>query len=218
MSVPAMDVAVVTGGHPFDENGFADLLRALRADGIHAHLQDLADFVQAPTEVRRAYRAVLFYFFPQADPDPLTAAALADLLSTGQGVVVLHHALLAYPGWAVWDAVVGAGGSGTFTYHPGRRLAVAVAAPAHAITTGARGWEMTDETYGMAFSEGASASTPLLVTDHPESMRCIGWARRCGSSRVVCLQSGHDAGAWAMAGFQRVLARGIVWSAGDDVG
>lgn len=209
-----MDVAVVTGGHPFDEAGFADLLRTMRADGINARVQDLADFVQAPTAVRRAYRAVLFYFFPQADPEPLAAAALEDLLSSGQGLVVLHHALLAYPGWAGWDAVVGASGRGVFTYHPGRRLAVAIAAPEHAITRGACGWEMTDETYCMAFSEGASENTPLLVTNHPESMRCIGWARRCGSSRVVCLQSGHDTGAWAMPGFQRVLARGIVWSAG----
>jgi type 1 glutamine amidotransferase len=214
MSVAAMEVAVVTGGHPFDEAGFADLLRVLRADGINAQVQDIDDFVHAPTAVRRAYRAVLFYFFPQADPDPSVAAAWEDLLSTGQGVVVLHHALLAYPGWAVWDAVVGAGGRGTFTYHPGRRIAVTIPEPAHAITCGVRGWEMTDETYCMAFSEAASASTPLLVTDHPESMRCIGWARRCRSSRVVCLQSGHDAGAWAMAGFQRVLARGIAWSAG----
>jgi type 1 glutamine amidotransferase len=210
-------LAVVTGGHPFDVIGFHDLLRQVGGERIVPYVQHLEDLASAAPETLRGYDAVLFYFFPMGAPvdDGQTwhagrpRAAIESLIAMGTGLVVLHHALLAYPGWELWDRVVGCSGRDRFTFHPGRAFRVSVAEPAHEITTGIVPWTMSDETYCMPEPEGA----PLLRVEHPDSMPTIAWARRCGASRVVCLQSGHDALAWTAPGFRRVLANSIAWAA-----
>jgi type 1 glutamine amidotransferase len=54
----------------------------------------------------------------------------------------------------------------------------------------------------------------LLTTDHPKSMKTLGWVRQHRNARVFCLQSGHDGVTWASPEFRTVLERGIRWCAG----
>jgi hypothetical protein len=48
-------------------------------------------------------------------PDTQTAQDMVNLLDTGQGLVILHHAISAWPGWEGWAEVTGA----RFLYRPG---------------------------------------------------------------------------------------------------
>lgn len=217
MSRPPQRLAVVTGGHPFDVPGFHSMIRAIAPPGFDIVIQHLDDLASSPIQVLRGYDAVLFYFFPQDGPNDQGLPghqgkprwALEQVLQMGTGVIVLHHALLAYPQWELWDQVVGISGRSRFTYHPGQSLSVRIADPAHAITQGLEGWDMVDETYQMTEPDGV----PLIQVEHPHSMRTLGWARHHGPSRIVCLQSGHDADSWSTAGFQQVLRRGVAWAA-----
>jgi hypothetical protein len=211
-----MKLAVVTGGHPYDVIGFHALLRDVCANDIIPYTQHLEEFASSPLKTLREYDAVLFYFFPQNGPiddapgqigRPLSA--LESVLDAGTGLVVLHHALLAYPGWETWDRVVGCRNRHRFSYHPSQTIAVTNVAPDHTITEGIRPWEMVDETYCMSEPEG----TPLLTTAHPLSMRTLGWVRKIGDSRVACLQSGHDDSSWRMSGFISFLSRSLHWVA-----
>jgi type 1 glutamine amidotransferase len=179
------------------------------ADDFTPYVQHLEDFATSPPEVRRGYAAALFYFFPQASPPPETATAIEALLDEGLGCVVLHHALLAYPDWPVWDEVVGCAGRERFTYHQGTRYEATVVGD-HPIVDGLGDWEMIDETYVMP----EPAGTPLLRAQHPLSSTTIGWAHTCRSSRVVCLQPGHDPGAWAQEGYRSFLSRALRWVGG----
>jgi hypothetical protein len=99
--------AVVTGGHSFDIVHFTNLILNLK--GVQPYIQHIDDFTSSSQEIRDGYDVVLFYIFMQDIPTdegnpwwagkPLTA--LTHLGVSGQGIVILHHALLAYRGWSV---------------------------------------------------------------------------------------------------------------------
>jgi hypothetical protein len=216
MSAEPVRTAVVTGGHRFDVPGFHRLFRGL--EGIDAYIQHLDDFASAPEEVRDAYDTVVFYTLFSGTPGdeglPWHAghprSALEHLGATPQGIFVLHHAILSFLGWDVWYGITGIGENLT-SYHVNQALDVHVAHPGHPITAGLAAWTMTDETYVM--NDPGAGSTPLLATDHPNSMRTLAWTRQYCNSRVFCFQSGHDNQTWANPSFREVIARGIRWCA-----
>lgn len=201
--------AVVTGGHPFDVPSFHRLFRDLPE--VDAYPQDLDNFIHDWGAVRGKYDVVVFYNMHMDTPEPACAAALQELSASGQGIVVLHHALLAWPKLSLWSRVCGIDERG-FGYHMDQRIAVHVANPAHPITQGLEDWTMTDETYTM--SDCGPDCDVLLTVDHPQSMATTAWTRLHGDTRIYCLQLGHDQTAWAEPGFRTVLGRGILWAAG----
>lgn len=210
-------IAVITGGHAYDVISFHQLFRHM--PGVDAYVQHLDDFSGEPAERRDAYAVLVFYTMftdPSQDVAPRQAArhraALERLGQAGQGIVILHHALLAYPDWPAWDEIVGIPGRDLRSYQHGERIRIELADPQHPIVQGVAAWEMTDETYDMP-SAGADSHL-LLTTEHPRCMRTIAWTRQYRQRRVFCFQSGHDQAAFADPSFQRVLAGGVRWCAG----
>ena len=216
-SPQAVPIAVITGAHPFDVPNFYRLFREL--EGADAYVQHMENFASSRPPVRDAYDAVVFYGMPKPTPsdegspwfEGRPKAAIERLPEGGQGIVVLHHAILAYPDWGFWDALVGIGDR-SFEYEPGLDLAVTVADAGHPVTAGASDFSIVDEAYKMQDTE--ADSHVLLSVDHEKSMKHVAWARTCGKSRVFCLALGHDNNAWSSAGFRHVLGRGISWAAG----
>lgn len=208
--------AVITGGHSFEVVKFHQLFRSLPS--IDAYIQHLDDFASSPQEVRDGYDALCFYFFPREGPtdegQPWWAgkpkAALDRIGQTEQGIVVLHHAILAYPEWPLWAELVGIEGQ-DFDYCHDERVNVYPTSVEHPITEGLSAWTMIDETYDMA--DAGKGSEILLATDHPKSMTTIAWTRTMGKARVFCNELGHDGQAWAHPNFGTVLERGIQWVA-----
>ena len=179
------------------------------------------DFASSPEAVRDAYDAVVFYIMLMDGPTdenlPWYAGkpktALEHLGATGQGVVVLHHALLAYPQWPLWSELVGIADR-KFGYHMNQQLHVDVSHPEHPITRGLQSWDMIDETYTM--TDAGAGSEILLSVEHPQSMKTIGWTRQYKKSRVFCFESGHDNQTWINPNFREVLRRGIQWCARSE--
>jgi hypothetical protein len=209
-------VAVVTSGHAYDVPNFHWLFRAM--PGLEAYIQHMDDFASSPEPVRDSYEVVLFYIMLMAGPtdDQLPwyagkpKTALEHLGATPQGLLVLHHALLAYPQWPAWSELVGIADR-KFGFYMQQNLRLHVAHQDHPITHGLTDWDMVDETYTMA--DAGEGSTVLLTVDHPKSMKTLAWARQYKKSRVFCLQSGHDNVTWANPGFRQVLERGLRWCA-----
>jgi hypothetical protein len=185
---------------------------------LYVYLQSMDDFASSPEPVRDSYGVVRFYIMLMNGPvdeglpwyagKPKTA--LERLGATRQGIVVLHHAILAYPQWQTWSDITGIEDRG-FGYHVGQTAASRVANPNHPIGRGIADWTMVDETYTMA--NAGPGSEVLLTYDHPRSMKTIAWTRQYRQSRVFCYQAGHDQQAWGDTGFREFLRRGILWSA-----
>jgi len=108
-----IDVAVITGGKAHGVLGFHELFHSIAR--INSNIQHIDDFTSSSEAVRECYDVVLFCFMMLEGPadeglpgycgQPKTATAY--LGQTGQGIVLLHHALLAYPRWSIWDKIVG---------------------------------------------------------------------------------------------------------------
>jgi uncharacterized protein len=201
-------LAVVTGGHPYDVLNFNRLFRTL-AD-VDAYIQHMEDFVTTPEDVRDQYDVVLFYQMLGPINDP-AKAALGHLGATKQGLVVLHHTMMAYPQWPAWSDLVGISERSKFGFSGGETVKVQVANRDHPITRGLDSWTMGDETYTLP--EPGEGNEILLTVEHPKSMKAIAWTRSYKQSRVFCLQSGHDNNTWANPGFREVLLRGLRWCA-----
>lgn len=217
-ALPALKVAVVTGGHSYNVPHFHHLFR--RMPGLDVYIQHIEDFASSRPAVREAYDVLLFYIMMLEGPSdeglpgyagkPLSA--LAPLGETGQGIFLMHHALLAYPNWPVWNELTGIRNSWTnFGYEHDLTLNLTVADPDHPITAGLQDWTMVDETYTMP--EPDENSHLLLTLDHEQSMHAIAWTRQYRQSRVFCLQSGHDQQTWQNEQFTRLVHRGVLWCA-----
>lgn len=217
--MPAIRTAVITGRHPFDVIGFHELFRIL--PGIDPYIQHMEDFVSSPPEIRQQYDTVVFYHFHQETPGSETQwweaglkPALETLGETAQGIVVLHHAILAFPLWDFWAELVGIEDRG-FTYHIGETLTLDVTNPTHPITRGLpASWTMVDETYGM--NSPGPDSEVLVTTTHQPSMTALAWTRTFKKAPVFCLESGHDNRTWVDPNFRRLLTQGIHWTAGRE--
>lgn len=212
MSFPSSSrcpVAVVTGRHNFDVPAFHDMFRSMA--GIDFYLQDLENLVADTQGVRDGYEALVFYNFHRDIPEDKLQEQLGRLGRSKQGIVVIHHALLAFPQWEAWSQICGIEDR-TFKYYPGQTVEVQVADPDHPITVGMPGWTMVDETYLMP--DAGPGSRVLLTTDHPNSLHTLAWVRSFGNARVFCTASGHGYETYADPHFRRLLERGILWAAG----
>jgi uncharacterized protein len=212
-----LKIAVVTGGHSYEVVPFHALFRALPE--VDAYIQHIDDFSSSPPEVRDGYDAVVFYIMPPGAPTDKSPwfsgkpkSAFEHLGETTQGIVLLHHAILAYPDWPVWDEMVGMQKRVISKYSHDERIPVQVAQPGHPIVQGVTPWTIVDETY--VLHDPGPDSQVLLTTDHPECMRSLAWTRTYRNARVFCYESGHDHQAYEDANFQAVLANGIHWTAG----
>ena len=226
-----MKVAMVTGHHEYDVINFQRMLRSF--PDIDFYPQHLEDFILDDDEARNQYDVIAFYNYQQRTPSATgdqfskdirveeervdIKGPLEALGETGQGILILHHALTAFPKWQYWLDICGMEDT-TKAFQPGpksrtdQNLHIEVVDPNHPITRGMESWEMIDETYN--FPDTGEGSEVLLKVDHPQSMSTIAWTRKHRDVRVFCLQSGHDNQAFSNLNFRKILGRGVHWLAG----
>ena len=202
-----MQIAVVTGEHGFREKDFDSVFQNM--EDIAFIREDLDDFVENPNQ--NEYDTIVFYNFHRPVPTEAQAKTILELTERGQGIVILHHAILAFPEWDAFSDMCGIDERAEFDYFPKQTFQVQIADKTHQITEGLSDWEMGDETYTM--KSAGDDSTILLTTNHPDSMDVLGWSREYGNSRIFCLQSGHDNVTYSNPNFREVLQRGIQWCA-----
>lgn len=210
-------VAVITGGKAFNVIEFHKLFNELK--GIKSYIQHIDDFACATKEERSQYDVILFFFMMKEDvptDDGLPAYCghpknvIEELRETSQGIVVLHHALLAYPCWSVWSDIVGIPKRQLLNYKHNETVNIQVENTMNTIIKNLRNWEMIDEIYLM---ENASNDNDVLLTvNNKNSMESIAWTRKNHSNNVFCFQSGHDKQTWENTNFKTVLERGIKWT------
>ena len=169
------------------------------------------DFLLAPREERDGYHVVLFFTMLLEGPHGERLAPLERIAANRQGVVVLHHSILAFPFSAVLAALDRPAES-----HPLRRPA---GADQHrdrrpGSSDHRRPLRLADARRDLPDGPGPTAdSRILLTTSHPHSMRTLAWTRETGGQRIVCYQAGHDHQAWTHPAYRAFLARAIAWCA-----
>lgn len=216
-----ISVAVVTGGHEFNEREFLKLFEGHK-DVTFKPLPQKTGGELFENVADWPYRVIVLYNFNQ-QITPKQQANFAKLLDKGVGLVILHHASAAYPDWPLFRKIAGVEyhlgpwqKNGTpmppSGYKHGVKFRVHVADRKHPITRGLADYDLEDETYcRTSVDPGVHV---LLTTDEPTSDKVIGWTRSYGKARVCYLQSGHDETAYRNANYRTLVIRAIRWTAG----
>lgn len=206
-----LKVALITGGHPYEVIDLHDMFRSM--PDIDVYPQSLDEYSCNPGR-NREYDALVFYTMHRKISDEWYNRRIHETVErlgeTGQGIFMLHHALLAFPEWKIWSDIVGIDDR-SFRFHVDQQLTVQIADDQHPITAGMSDWVLRDETYLM--NNAGEDSRILLTTEHPSSMRTLAWTRRYKQAPVFCFQSGHNHDAFANPGFKQIVLRGIRWLA-----
>jgi type 1 glutamine amidotransferase len=218
VSTNKIKTAVITGQHPYDVPAFHDMWRSF--DDVLFYPQTLEDFAADAGVVRSQYDVLVFFNFHQAVPDPAKGGlekAIYDVVNqlgySKQGILILHHAIVAWTDWPVWGRLLG-NIECNHGYAQDQTLHVHIANHEHPITQGLADWDLIDETYPLPDAKPADGNTVLLTVDHPNSMHTLAWTRQHGNARMFCWQSGHDHIAYAHPTYRTILSRGVQWLAG----
>jgi type 1 glutamine amidotransferase len=207
--VNKLKAAVITEWHPVDMINFQGLFREF--DEFETYIQSFDIFCK--DERNSEYDLVVYYNLSTPTPEEGDARRVyleERLGSTGQGILLLHHAILNYRHWDFWTDVAGISDR-RFKYFWEQTVRYDLTAVDHPITRGLRNFAMIDETYTMA--EPNPDNEILIRAEHPNSMKAIAWTRQYKNSRVFCYQSGHDDFAYKDQNFKEVLRRGMLWCA-----
>lgn len=215
---------IMSGSHGYETNQFFQVFKdnpeVTFKSVIHPHA-----LVKLRPESAKNFDVLVMYDYAQK----ISSEAEADFinfLKAGKGLLILHHAIAAYPQWPEYEKILG----GRYYMQPrtvvngvvkprsrareGVRIPVQIADPDHPVTRGLKDFEILDETY---FGyDVAPDSHLLLTTTHTNNAPSLAWSRTYAGARVVYLQLGHDHFAYEHPAFRQFVAQAIRWVARRD--
>lgn len=216
-------VAVVTGGHKFEEEPFLDIFKAnKRIDFTHVPLEDDSEIFEETSDWR--YDVIVFYNMTQQISEKRKDNFL-QLLKQGVGVVSLHHNMAAFELWPEYEKIIGV------KYHRKKALDagltdklssfkhdvnydIHVEDKEHFITQGLSDFSVFDETYKDCTFE--ADNHVLLSTDEETNDKQIAWTRKYKKARVCTIMPGHGTSIYADKNYRMLIARAIEWCAKPD--
>ena len=211
---------VVTGGHGFEKEPFFKLFQD-NPDVTYQAVEHPKAYALLKAEAANQYDVIVTYDYGQK----ITEEAKADFiarLKEKKGLVVLHHAIAAYPAWPEYWNIIGAHYYLAATnlngvpkprsaWKEGMNFRLHIPNPRHAVTRGIADFDVHDETY--KWFDVAKECQPLVTTDEPESNSVVAWAKTYKGARVVYIQSGHDHITYENPNYQQLLRQAIRWTA-----
>ena len=215
-------VLVITGGHGFDKKVFPKTFAG--HDDIEITFSNAKKGAPSVFEdiSKWSYDVMVLFNFKQRI-SARQKANFITLLDRGVGLVVLHHAIAAYPDWVEYTKIIGATyvlkkgvvRDGVKYERPvwkhGVKMTIHVEDPTHPITAGLADHEILDESYKKwTYHKGNHL---LLSTDCPLNNTQIAWTRTYSKARVFLHQLGHGPSIFSDKSYRTVIARAIRWTA-----
>jgi len=211
-----IQVAVLVENHEYDVVSFQRMLDSF--SDCECFVQPVDLFVMDEKN-RDAYDTVLWYNMNIPIPDegtPLRAYMQDVLGKNGQGIMLIHHALLCFKHWDLFTDVSGVSvrlEDGLFSYHNNTPVKCVIHNAAHPVTEGLQDFNIIDETY--IIGEPDQPGNELLIkAECPVGIKNIGWARAYQTSRVFVTASGHDNQVYADANYRKLIHNAILWTSG----
>ncbi len=218
---PPIRVAVTVGGHGYEEQEFHEMFRSL--EGVEFFVAEYPKAAEVFTpEIRKQVDVYVFYDMYQKI-DAAGQQHFLDALKEGKGIVGMHHSIASFQDWPKYAEIIGAKyflkpdvkyKGKTYkrsTFKHDINIDVKVAAKDHPVTKGLSDFTIYDEAYALHLV--SPRSTVLLKTDHKASQGSTAWAHQYDASRVVFIQHGHDAKAFANTNLRKLLRNAIRWTA-----
>ena len=217
----AVKVAVITGGHAFDGEGFFGMFESFQdIEYVHLAQKDHSEVFEAPGD--RPYDVIVLYNMTQKI-SPKRQRNFIKLLNEGVGLVALHHSIAAFQEWPEYRKIIGAryllsdivenGISYKMSvYQHDVDIPISILNKQHPITKDMKDFTIHDETYRNCLVE--PDNNLLLTTDELSNDKGICWTRKYGKSKVCYIQLGHGLGAYNNENYRTLVSNAIKWSAG----
>ena len=194
-------------GHHEPAARLQEIYGALARRGVAVDYED--DLLAVTPELLARYDAVAVYAnFPAyaAMPAPFAAALTSFVAESGHGLVALHCASACFPESPEWTRLIGA----RFDRHGVEEFTDRIVAPDHPVMSGWPPLTSWDETYVHRDHQPQGRTVLALRQDEPYT-----WVRNEGKGRVFYTAWGHDSRTWTQPGFVDLVARGLLWAAGE---
>ena len=172
-----------------------------------------------------SYDAIVLNFRnpPPRDPGDEARANLARYVERGGGLVALHFAVYAFPGWDTYRDIIGRvwvgkqDGKKISGHTPRAPFLVRTVDADHPISAGLGSFDTDDELYSKLQGD---ARIHVLLDAHSEYSKKrepIAWTREYGKGRVFVSVLGHDVKARAVPEVERLVRRATAWTAGLEL-
>ena len=216
----SVKIMLVTGGHAFDTIQFFNMFDSLEGIEYEHFSQPNANAVIAKGEAKK-YDVLVFYDMWQ-NISTAEKNAYIELTKLGKPFLFLHHSLVSYQDWPMFEKMVGGKyieknpsipveEQSTFEHDVWVYIH---AANNHKATRGFKNLQFFDEVYGnFHVSDNV---IPLLTTTHPKSEPLIGWENIFNSSKIMYLQPGHDYRTFETEDYRQLLSQSIKYLANSD--
>ena len=190
-------------GHHKPIDRYRILKQALGKRGINlTYTEQTTDL--NPTTLAQ-FDSVLLY----ANLSTLTDAqeqTMMEYVNGGGGFAPVHCASACFGHSEAFIRLVG----GRFKSHGTGVFTATIVAPEHPVMQGFTPFETWDETYVHDRHNEEGRKVLMKHVEEPWT-----WVREQGKGRVFYTAHGHDERCWNLPGFQDLIYRGLVWSAGD---
>lgn len=193
-------------GHHRPADRIQQLIPVLASQGIYIHYTDRQDEIRP--ENLNNYDVFMMYGNRTGLPQDQETAIL-NFVNEGGGFVAIHSASATFNDSDAFVNLVG----GAFKSHGVGTFRTNRTEPNHPVFQGVPQIESWDETY--VHMKLNPDMTVLSVREEGSHQEPWTWVRNQGDGRVFYTAWGHDARTWGNEGFQKLVERGIRWSAGD---
>lgn len=219
-----LNVLVITGTHNYNNDAFDTMLNSFQ--GMSCTIKEMG---KQPGSLFEnvgdfPYDAIVMYNYKQS-LSPEHKGNFVEILNSGVGLTVMHHAIAGFPGWLEYEKIIGATyvleeqtrGTKHYprpTWKHGVDMKIMVEDPGHPITKGVADFSIHDETYkAWIFHEGNHL---LLSTKNELSNTQIAWTRSSKNTRTFFIQLGHDEHSFEDENYRRLLKQGIKWTTKNE--
>ena len=207
-------ILVITGGHDFEQQEFFEMFDSFEGMNYDWLVQPEANKLLESGETGE-YQAFVFYDMYQNITAAQQEAYLAAL-KKGAGMLFLHHSLVSYQDWPDFQQIIGGKylleetsihPKSTYKHDIDFKVLIAKSGLKSPITNGIQDFMIHDEVYGNYIVN--DNVIPLLITNHPESSKVIGWSNAYLNSKIVYLQPGHDHHAYENSNYRKLVRQAI---------
>ncbi|MBI4606794.1 MAG: ThuA domain-containing protein [Planctomycetes bacterium] len=228
LAAAPVKVAILTGENNHDWVSTTPVLESILEGSGRFEVEVLDKPWEDVTPERLApFEAIVLNFNPTSGKkwmDAQAAAFLDAVAAKGKGVVVVHAADNAFPGWREYEKLLGGAWRSSAGHGSFHAFAVEIVDREHPITRGLpRIFEhAADELYhGLTMEPGvrvlALAFSSKARSGGIDRYEPMAWTLRYGRGRVFHTPLGHAASSMESAGFVTLLLRGTEWAATGDV-
>jgi hypothetical protein len=202
---------LLVGGPIHDAKGVGDVVEGLLKKSEKFDVTRVDNDLDALKADRLAPYDIVVLYYTLGTITEEQKRGLMNFVAAGKGYVTFHSGADSFRGDPDYRALVG----GYFVGHPKyRTYQVSVTENTSPITRGIDEFMITDEQYLLDYDPRVEVLAAAL---HKGKAMPVLWTKPWGKGRVFYNALGHDKKACEQPMFQKLLLRGAIWAAGQEV-